>query len=81
MTTSGAESPLLIAIIALTTYTACKTEAKKFDASGTFEAEEIIVSAEATGKILELNITEGDTLTKGKIIGKIDPLSIFICLR
>jgi HlyD family secretion protein len=69
-------NPLLIVLIALITYSACKTEAKKFDASGTFEADEIIVSAEATGKILELNITEGDTLTKGKIIGKIDPLSI-----
>lgn len=62
--------------IALLLFVGCKTETKKFDATGTFEAEEIIISAEATGKILTLNIQEGDTLSKGKIIGTIDPLSI-----
>lgn len=55
---------------------ACKNNTQKFDASGTFEATEIIVSAESMGKILSLDIKEGDNLTKGKIIGAIDPLSI-----
>ncbi len=55
---------------------ACKDTNKKFDASGTFEATEIIVSAESTGKILSLDIKEGDNVAKGKIIGAIDPLSI-----
>ena len=31
------------------------------DASGVFEADEVIVSAEQGGKILTLNINEGDT--------------------
>ena len=55
---------------------ACKDTTQKFDASGTFEATEIIVSAEATGRILSLDIKEGDNVSKGKIIGTIDPLSI-----
>ena len=67
---------LLRGTIALLLLIGCKTEQKKFDSTGTFEAEEIIISAEATGKILSLNIVEGDTLSIGKIIGKIDPLSI-----
>ena len=67
---------LLRGTIALLIIIGCKTEQKRFDATGTFEAEEIIISAEATGKILSLNIVEGDTLSIGKIIGKIDPLSI-----
>jgi HlyD family secretion protein len=54
----------------------CKDTNKKFDASGTFEAIEIIVSAESTGKLLSLDIKEGDNVAKGKIIGAIDPLSI-----
>ena len=57
-------------------FTACEKKTEKFDAAGTFEATEIIVSAEATGKILDLKIKEGDQLKKGDIIGGIDPLSI-----
>ena len=66
---------LSLAII-FSTFTACEKKTEKFDAAGTFEATEIIVSAEATGKILDLKIKEGDQLKKGDIIGGIDPLSI-----
>ena len=66
---------LSVAII-FSTFTACEKKTEKFDAAGTFEATEIIVSAEATGKILDLKIQEGDQLKKGDIIGGIDPLSI-----
>lgn len=44
-----------------------------YDASGSFEADELIVVAEANGKILELNINEGDQLTKNQQVGIIDP--------
>ena len=62
--------------ISVLAFTACEKKTEKFDAAGTFEATEIIVSAEATGKILDLKIKEGDQLKKGEIIGSIDPLSI-----
>ncbi len=62
--------------ILLLTLAACKTETPKFDAVGTFEATEIIVSSEATGKILTFNVKEGDTVSVGKIVATIDPLSI-----
>ena len=62
--------------IFLLTLVACKTETPKFDAVGTFEATEIIVSSEATGKILTFNVKEGDTVGVGKIVATIDPLSI-----
>jgi HlyD family secretion protein len=55
---------------------ACKTETPEFDAVGTFEATEIIVSSEATGKILTFDVKEGDTISVGKIVATIDPLSI-----
>lgn len=52
--------------------TACNNNENKFDASGTFEASEIIVSSELSGKILSLNIDEGDTVPAGKIVGAVD---------
>jgi len=54
----------------------CNNGKNKFDASGTFEADEIIVSAESTGKILQLNIEEGATIAKDSIVGRIDPTAI-----
>lgn len=44
----------------------------EYDASGTFEADEIMVTAEATGKILELKLDEGQQLTENQQIGMID---------
>jgi HlyD family secretion protein len=65
--------PLAIAITGLVS---CNSGNGKYDASGTFEADEIIVSAEANGKILQLNIEEGTPLAKDSVVGKIDPVSI-----
>ena len=50
----------------------CKSNKDSFDASGVFEAEEIIVSAESTGKILCINVNEGDNLKAGQELGLID---------
>jgi HlyD family secretion protein len=67
---------ILRGLFSLLTLAACKTETPKFDAGGTFEATEIIVSSEATGKILTFNVKEGDTVDVGKVVATIDPLSI-----
>lgn len=56
--------------------TACKNNESEFDAQGTFEADEVIVSSEIGGKLIELNVKEGDTLSAGKTIAKIDALNI-----
>jgi HlyD family secretion protein len=45
-----------------------------FDASGNFESDEVIVSAQQNGQILSFNINEGDTLTQGEIVGQIDSI-------
>jgi len=55
---------------------ACNNGTAKYDATGTFEADEIIVSAEANGKILRLNLEEGATLAKDSVVGVIDPSAI-----
>lgn len=50
---------------------ACKSKFKS-DASGMFEAEEVIVSSEQNGRILSFNINEGDVLKEGSVLGHID---------
>lgn len=43
----------------------CGNKRGDYDASGTFEATEVIVSSEANGKIMQFNIEEGQLL-KGR---------------
>lgn len=50
----------------------------KYDASGTFEAVETIISAQASGTIKELNLEEGQTLQKGQTVGYIDSLQLYL---
>lgn len=50
----------------------CEEEERPTDASGVFEATEIIVSAEANGKIILFDVREGDDLDKDQKIGLID---------
>lgn len=50
----------------------CGQNGNQYDASGNFEAEEIIISSESTGKILQLNIEEGLVLKTGQSVGYID---------
>ncbi len=53
----------------------CGTEAE-FDAQGSFEATEVIVSAEAAGRILWFDAEEGTTVEPGVTIGQIDTLQL-----
>jgi HlyD family secretion protein len=50
----------------------CNNGKEDFDASGSFEADEVIVSSQLSGQILELGIDEGDSLRKGQLVGTID---------
>ena len=61
----------ILPLLVLTIFS-CKRADQDYDASGTFEADEIIITAEATGKILELNLNEGDALTANQNLGLID---------
>lgn len=51
--------------------TAC-SEKIDYDASGNFEADEVIVSAQQSGQLLAFNLQEGDTLSAGEAVGQID---------
>jgi len=55
---------------------ACNSNNEKFDASGTFEADEVIVSSELNGKILSFDVDEGSVLKKDSTVGTIDAVNI-----
>lgn len=69
--------PFIIMAIAII-MSACNNSKVSFDASGAFEAEETIISSEATGVIRQLNIEEGQTLQAGQVIGYIDSLQLHL---
>ena len=51
---------------------ACKNPGPQADAFGHFEADELIVSAQANGQILELRLEEGQVVQAGQTVGRID---------
>jgi HlyD family secretion protein len=55
---------------------ACTGNGKNYDASGTFESDEVIVSSAQTGKIQIFNVQEGDTISQNKIVGSVDAENI-----
>jgi len=70
---------LFLYVIAFSTVlNGCSSGDKTSDASGTFEADEVIVSSEVPGKILMLNIDEGSVLTKDSIVGIIDSVPLLL---
>lgn len=54
----------------------CADKSVKFDAQGNFEAIEVIVSSEGNGKIIEIDIEEGDILSENDIVGCIDTIQL-----
>lgn len=63
-------------ILGIVTLESCNSNKNSFDASGSFEAVETIISAESNGVIKTFNIEEGQSLTKGEIVGYIDSLQL-----
>ncbi len=69
---------LLFIGLAIVLLSACSGSDGDYDASGSFEATEIIVSAEASGKIERLTLMEGQLLEKGEQVGLIDTTQLYL---
>jgi HlyD family secretion protein len=59
-------------IISLLLLTGCNSKKQEADAFGNFEATEVIISSETSGRIIKMNVTEGSQLEKGSEIALID---------
>lgn len=68
---------ITIFLIALFLYS-CDGDDAAFDASGTFEAVEVIVSSEVTGTLEELSIQEGALVGEGQPLGWIDSTQLYL---
>ncbi len=73
---------LTLATAALVAATAvlvsCGGNGSRYDAEGSFESTEVTVSAEATGKILEFGVREGQAVAAGEKLGCIDSLQLHL---
>jgi HlyD family secretion protein len=61
---------LLFTVLIL--FISCNRNKTDHDASGNFEADEVIVSARQNGELLAFNVAEGTRLKKGAKVGQID---------
>jgi HlyD family secretion protein len=59
-------------IIPVLLLTACNNKSDQADAYGNFEATEVLVSAETSGRIIKFDVTEGTEINKDSVIALID---------
>ena len=67
----------IVYIAAVVLAASCGTEAE-FDAQGTFEATEVVVSSEATGRILNFKVEEGMAVEANRMVGAIDSVQLHL---
>lgn len=67
----------VISFIAFTFFS-CSNSEENFFATGTFEAKEIIVSTGVAGKIMLLDVEEGNMLEANKVVGFIDTTQLYL---
>lgn len=70
--------PQYLVFLLLLSLLSCQEEENGADAYGNFEATEIWVSAEANGKILQLEVEEGQQLKAGQWVGLIDTTELHL---
>ncbi len=62
-------------------FTSCSSNEHDYDATGTFEATEITVSAEQTGRLLMFDVTEGNKVEANQQVGLIDTVQLYLKAR
>ena len=67
----------VIYILATIVAVSCSNESD-YDAQGTFEATEVVISAEGTGRILNFDIVEGEAIESNSTVGAIDSLQLHL---
>ncbi len=60
---------------------ACKEKEQVADGSGSFEAEETIISSQAQGMLMQFNVQEGQVLVAGDAVGYVDSVQLSLRKR
>lgn len=69
---------ILVLLASIALLTSCSEETKTADGYGNFEAKEIIVSAEAQGKLLSFKAERGIELKAGDLVATIDTTQLIL---
>lgn len=69
---------ILLTLTVISVVIACNNNGDKADGYGNFEATEITISAENTGKLIAFNIDEGAVIEQHKQIGTIDTIPLHL---
>lgn len=67
-----------IILLVLGTLFSCTDKDMKYDASGVFEATEVMVSAKSAGELLQFDILEGQNLKAYETVGYIDTIQLYL---
>lgn len=68
----------ILASIVIAGLSSCGNNTDSYDATGAFEATEILVSTEVNGKIMTFTPQEGDRIDAGAIVGYIDTTQLYL---
>ena len=68
----------ILKLFLITFLASCGGKETSYDATGTFEAVEVIVSSEVSGTIEALDIREGANIEKGQLLGWIDSTQLHL---
>lgn len=68
----------MLGTIIIFSLVSCGNRKGDYDASGIFEATEVLVSSQANGQIMAFNIEEGAQLKAGQTIGYVDTIPLYL---
>ncbi len=68
----------ILLLLVFATFTACEEDVKTADAYGNFEAKEVLVASEMGGKLLKLDIEEGQIIKAGQLIAVVDTTQLIL---
>ena len=69
---------VILGVSLLLAISSCGKSDSDIDASGTFEATEVMVSSQASGQILSFIVEEGQTLSQNQVVGTIDSTQLYL---
>jgi len=70
--------PRIISAAGLFVLFSCQPDKTMYDASGTFEATEIIVSSSVNGQIMAFKVREGEKIEKDQWVGYMDSIPFYL---
>lgn len=69
---------LILSAIGIMVFFSCGKEEQRADAYGNFETTSTVISAESNGKLLSLNVEEGQLMEAGQLVAVIDTTALVL---